>query len=307
MRLMPIISLLFLLLGCVEKDSPPTTQTSAAQSLPTQHQEETHPHWRVPRPAVNTSPFLPALARAGLWPPSNLLSINAIEYCGTITVEEQGYFVLYIDCCFQLFECNRRGCSRWLICDTSLRPVWKNRDWGGKPGVCSGNQIKINLTDKFFEIEDEPGFGDLLTFRKNGTRLSASIGWASDESRIAQFLNWPKWRDDSHEPDEEITQILPVAGHPDWRIVLTQYPALTSQGCAHLIAIDASGEFGCRALPGIWSDQACRPVNAGSIALPHTGDTLVWIDYETRSGWRHTHKAILHHGQCISLAEDDAQ
>jgi hypothetical protein len=296
--------LALLLVGCVARNpeaakpanSPPTP---VAVELDTEVPDGEHP----PAKRFPDSPYLPAVIRAGLleyeWE-----VIDAIELCGTITVENTAYFVLYVDRYLWLSSYNQRGGSYWLICDTALRPVWASPDYGGTPGVCADNKIQVELTDKFFAINDDSGYGDQLTFRRLGDHLEASIDWASDESRIAQSLNWPKWLNRSNEPDEEIKQILPVAGHADWRVVLTQYTSLYHQGCAHLIAEDGHGEFGCRLLPGIWSDQACRPTAARTAYFPLSGQTIVWVDYETRSGYRYQHVAAISESSCRTIADN---
>lgn len=296
---------LLLLAGCVHKDSADSTLPPTSAAVAAENQVDPEPDWIATPPEVLASPFLPALAKAGLWPrPHVNVVIRSIDYCGTISVEDQPYLVLYIHSHLQLTEYNERGHSSWLICDTEFNPVWQNPDWGGTPGECFENHVRVNLQDKFFEIRDEYAYGDFLTFRREEDHLVASIGWESDETMIAQFLNWPKWRDHSHEPDEAVTHVRPVDGHPNWRIVLTQYPALYHQGCAHLIAVDERNEFGCRLLCGIWSDQACRPVDAGSARVCGSRDTIVWVDYESRSGYRYRHTAVLRDGRCIRLANE---
>ena len=298
-------SLLLVLLfcfGCTAKAPPSVDAASLGEApSPCNETEDIH-HWMPAIPAaVLGSPFLPALVRAGLNPDREHYHVGAIDCCGTIRVDEAAYIVLYIHREIWLTEYNQRGGGYWLICDTNLNPVWDNPSWGGTPGECFENHVRVRLYDKFFEVRDESGWGDFLTFRRDGSRLVASIGWESDEARIAQFLNWPKWRDDSNEPDEVVKQILPVAGHPDWRIVLTQYTCLYHQGCAHFIAVDNQTEFGCRSLPGIWSDQACRPVSAGTVRLPLTSGAIVWVNYETRSGYPRTHWALVSKAGCVAI------
>jgi hypothetical protein len=298
--------LILLLVGCVAKNPE---ATEPASSLPTPAaveldievaDGESPPAKRFP-----DSTFLPAVIRAGLleyeWE-----VVDAIELRGTIIVEDTDYFVLYVDRYLWLSSYNQRGGSYWLICDSALNPVWVNPDWGGTPGQSFENKIQVDLTDKFFEISEDNGYGDLLSFRRDEKRLVASIDWASDESRIAQALNWPKRRGPhgNRDYDEEVRQILPVAGHPTWRIVLTQYVNLYDQGCANLIDEDGHGEFGCSILSGLWSEQACSPCAVRTAFLPLSKKTVAWIDYETRSGRRWRSTIVFDGSTCREIASE---
>jgi hypothetical protein len=298
MRLSLLLPLL--LVGCVAKNSDPVASTTATV-VPVELEVEVLADETPPLKRFPDSPFLPAVVRAGLlsyeWE-----VVDSIELCGTITVDDTVYLVLYVNRYLWLSSYNQRGGSYWLICDTALRPVWKSPNYGGTPGVCVGNKIRVNLTDKFFAIHDEEGYGDLLTFRHEGDHLVASLDWRSDETRIAQFLNWPKWRDDSNEPDEEVTQIIPVAGHPNWRIVLTSYGSL-SQGCASLMDIDADGEFGVREIDGMFSDQICIPVAAGSVRPSWSPWTFAWIDWDCRAQTYRT-VGVIRGEEWIELAQE---
>ena len=170
-----------LVLGCVREVEAPTgafTPTATAQVVT----EEPSEDWLKTPPEVEYSPFLPALARAGLWPrPYPYVVIERIDYRGTIVVENAIYFVLYIDCYLQLTDTNQRGHSSWLICDTDLNPVWDNPDWGGTPGECFGNHIRVHLSDKWFSIRNVDHGGDLLSFARDGAGLVASLNWESDQ------------------------------------------------------------------------------------------------------------------------------
>jgi len=298
------LTVLLLTAGCVAKDNRPVPVAALPIAKPTPARSSEEPDEPRP-PSPNfpaASPFLPAVVRAGLFPMRDYVVLESIDFRGQIEVEGKRYFVLHLNMYLWLSSYNQRGASGWLICDEDMNPAWKNPDWGGTPGKCFGNHVRVHLTDKFFEIHENYEYGDLITFRREGDKLVASIGWESDKTRIAQFLNYPKWRDDSHEPDEEVTKILPVAGHPTWRIVLTRYPG-GNQGCAHLIDETGHGEFGCVSLPGIWTDQACRPVDAGSSIQEDGSGTLVWVDYVTHGGYRHTYRAVLSDGKCIPLSD----
>lgn len=174
-----VLLLLFLLLaGCIHNDSPDSTPAPTATAEAAENRIDSEPDWVATPTEVLASPFLPALAKAGLWPrPYVYVVIRGIDYCGTITVEDQPYLVLYIHSHLQLTDSNERGHSSWLICDTEFNPVWQHPDHGGTPGRCHENTIKVNLSDKYFALSDgqEYGWGDLLRFHRDGTRVKASI------------------------------------------------------------------------------------------------------------------------------------
>ncbi|MBK8206343.1 MAG: hypothetical protein IPK87_06020 [Planctomycetes bacterium] len=276
--LLVMLTDLLCLVGCVARNPEPV-EPSTATTAPVEFEttDETPPAKRFP-----DSPFLSAVVRAGLlgheWE-----VVDSIDLRGTITVDETPYLVLYVNRYLWLSSYNQRGGSYWLICDAAMRPVWMNPDYGGSPGICEGNTIQVNLTDKFFELGNADGNGDFLTFTREGDHLTASIDWKSDETRIAHALNWRKWRDDSHEPDEEVTKLVPVAGHPSWRIVLTVYAGITHQGCASLVDINADGEFGVREIDGVFADQTCVPTDAGTIRPLWCPYTFAWLDWNCRS------------------------
>lgn len=271
-----------LLAACVRQRPTAEPAQRAIKTAVDVGQEEGPPARRFP-----DSPFLPAVAKAGLIQHEQVY-VDSIDFCGLLSVDGSVYYVLYIDRYLQLGQHNQRGGSYWLVCDSAMNPVWMNPDWGGKPKRCYGNQVLVDLHDKTFEVNDDIGScGDLITFQRENHELKASIRWSSDEVRIACKLNAEKWREDSHEPDETVVKLLNVDGHPTWRLALTQYRIPSSQGCAKIVELDSDdvSEFGVKYITCIFAEQACRPTHARTLRLPLTERVLVWIDWETRGGW----------------------
>lgn len=284
--------------GCTAEHPDPVPNNHSAAETAVQRHELVLPACPLPN-----SPFLPAVVRAGLFGVHAEVSLVAIEFIGHVQVSERSYAVLYVEREIEISTGNRRDASYWLVCDDLLRPVWKQRAWGGKPKECIGDSVLVELSDKFFEVDDDGSYGDMVAFSADGDCLRARCSWSSEAARIEHALNWEKHVIDSNEPSESVEQVLAVPAYPSWRLILTQYDSLWHQGCAKLVEVGehVHNEFGVRKLAGGFGDQCCKPSGAGFIRMGLSRDVLVWIDYKVRGQGKYRVIALLSNGVWIEL------